>query len=155
LQIKGKTMTLIEKVSALERFKKTLVGLSFTVSITKTGHARVKYKKKIVIAECPDKDSAELFSMDLNKVVKNTQERINQLLLALAVKCEQTKLFSKDSDDGKITGPCEEEAGRTIHPDSEDTPRPELPTGLFNRSGPCGEPFQYGSVGVDRGISLP
>jgi len=147
-------MTLTEKIATLERFKKTLVNLSFTASVTSDGKARVKFKKKIVIAECPDKDSAELFSESLNLVVKNTQKRVEEILIHLAVRCEQLTIFSKDLNDATITGPCGEAPGRTVDTDNKDTPREELQEGLFNRTRPGSEYVQYEPVGVDRGISL-
>lgn len=147
-------MTLGDKIATLERFKKTLINLSFTASVTADGKARVKFKKKIVIAECPDKDSAELFSESLNCVVKNTQKRVEEILIHLAVRCEQLSIFLKDADDATITGPCGEEAGRTVDPDNKDTPREELQEGLFNRTRPGGEYVQHEPIGVDRGISL-
>jgi hypothetical protein len=148
-------MTLVEKILALQRFKKTLVNLSFTVSLSSTGQARVKYKKKIVIAECPDNDFAELLSGDLNRVVKTTQERIENILMHLAVRCEQLTLFTKDADDAQTTGLGGEEAGRALYPDNENQTGKELSQGLFNNSRLGDFNVQHGAVGTNNGISLP
>lgn len=86
-------MDLKQQITAIERFKKTLGNLSFTVSITADGSARVKFKKKIVIAECPDKAFAEVFAESLNTVVKTTHGKCEDILNHLSLQCEQLSVF--------------------------------------------------------------
>lgn len=141
-------MDLKTQITALERFKKTLGSLSFTASIDKNGNARVKFLKKIVIAECPDRIFAESFAESLNGVVKNNHTRVEEILNHLAVRCEYLSLFARESINAKITGSSGETSGRTLYPNIENPARKELPEGLFECPGPGGIDVQHGAAGV-------
>jgi hypothetical protein len=139
---------LSDQITKLERFKKTLGNLSFSAVIDKNGNWRVKYLKKIVIAECPNQVIAESFSESLNHVVKNTQNRVNDILSHLSVKCEQLELFVKGTLNATSTESREVTQGRTVNPNNIDPTGKELSEGFFDCSQSGREFIQHGSTGI-------
>lgn len=104
------------KTKLLEQYSKELNGVSFTVAII-SGKATVRLGKKYVVCRCPDKDSAALLSEVLTTAARTQQEKIDQVLSLLAVRCQQLELslFSKDGHDA-FKGNGDQPEGRVSDP---------------------------------------
>jgi hypothetical protein len=95
-------MNIEEKTKVMRKFGKALGNVVFVVHV-KSGVARVKLGKKIVVVNCPDLPAAERLADGLNHVLRSNQEQTDLILDLLDKKCEQltleTILFPKEEKD--------------------------------------------------------
>lgn len=89
-------MELETKIKRMKKFKKDLAGISFNVTV-KGDQATVKFRKKYVLVNCPDKATADELAKVLNGSLAFHSNRVNQIVGLLSKHCEQISMFDSDN----------------------------------------------------------
>jgi len=90
-------MELETKIKRMKKFKKDLSGLAFNVTV-KGDQATVKFRKKYVLVNCPDKATADEMAKVLNGSLQFHSNRVNQIVDLLSKHCEQISMFESDNN---------------------------------------------------------
>ena len=119
---------LSNSIRELEKYRKGLGEITFSVVLQRNGRARVKLGKKYNIVDAPDKESGEYLALEFTTVAKKQQERVDEILRLLEQKCEQLSLFTKNAEDqhGTTAGSGGEGSGSVLNADSGDSTGKEL-----------------------------
>lgn len=91
-------------LTRMKTYRKKLVAMPFSVTpCLKKGQYRVRFGKKYVIIDCPDRETAIELIAEFKLVVKKSLEKVDIKIYNLERHAEQLKLqFSEgDNSDGK------------------------------------------------------
>jgi len=89
-------MELETKIKRMKKFKKDLSELAFNVTV-KGDQATVKFRKKYVLVNCPDKATADELAKVLNGSLVFHSNRVNTIVDMLSKHCEQISCFTADN----------------------------------------------------------
>lgn len=101
---------MIEKdIAALRRYAKRLKSISFLVSQNTDGTVRVRFGKKLILFDAPNREYALIIKGQFETIIKDNASKVEQIIDMAEKRCEQLKLelFGNGEEDG-AKGYCEE-----------------------------------------------